>query len=194
MKVQHSRASHITYAAMFIALMAVGANLTAFITIGAVPLTFQSVVAVLAGMMLGKKLGALAMIGYILLGFTGAPVFAGFSNGFTAIASPTFGFIISFVFIAYVSGFILENSAQGNKAKYFLAGFAGLLTNYVIGIPYVYFYTTMILGVSEASFIAITSAMSAFFIKDSILVFFTAALAAKLHRRKVVPASFQKAG
>lgn len=190
---QHSQASKITYAAMFIALMAVGANLTSFITVGGVPLTFQTVVAVLAGIMLGKKLGTLSILGYILLGFTGAPVFAGFSNGFAAIASPTFGFIISFLFIAFVSGWVIETRSSSTKAAYLIAGLAGLLVNYGIGVPYVYLYTSFILGITEAGFLAIAAGMSPFFLKDSILVFFTASLAAQLHSRKILRPMYQKA-
>ncbi|SDO42992.1 biotin transporter BioY [Alkalicoccus daliensis] len=185
--------SELTYAAMFIALMAVGANMAAIVTIGSVPLTFQTVVAVLAGVTLGKKVGTFSMLGYILLGFTGAPVFAGFSNGFAAIASPTFGFIISFLFIAFFSGLILEKTNNKTKSAFFAAGFVGLLFNYGIGVPYVYFYTFFILGVTDASITAISLGMVPFFIKDTILVFLAASLAAQLHARRIIRPSLQKA-
>lgn len=104
------RINDLTKGAMFIALMAIGANLTAFITIGSVPLTFQSVIAILAGILLGKRLGAFSLIGYIMVGLIGAPVFAGFTGGFQVFASPTFGFLLSFVAIAYVAGSVVEKS------------------------------------------------------------------------------------
>ncbi|TVP87072.1 MAG: biotin transporter BioY [Alkalicoccus sp.] len=186
-------ALHITYAAMFIALMAVGANLTAFVTLGGVPLTFQSAVAVLAGIILGRKLGALSIIGYALLGLAGAPIFAGFSGGTSVLASPTFGFIVSFIFIAYAAGFVSERMREKTKRGFFLAGTAGLILNYGIGVPYLYFYTVYVLGAADASFIVIAAGMSAFFIKDMILIFFTATLAYQLYSRKAVQPVWQKA-
>ncbi|NJP38261.1 biotin transporter BioY [Alkalicoccus luteus] len=176
----YSKARAITFAAMFIALMAIGANMAAIVTIGAVPLTFQTVVAVLAGLILGRKLGTFAIIGYILLGAAGAPVFAGFSSGMAALASPTFGFILSFPVIAFVTGLISDRSASSTKAVYFTAGLAGLAANYGIGVPYVYLHSTFILGVPDLAFWAVAAGMIPFFIKDFILVFFTAALAVKL--------------
>ncbi|WP_246125649.1 biotin transporter BioY [Alkalicoccus halolimnae] len=184
---------HITYAAMFIALMAIGANLTAFITLGGVPLTFQTVVAVLAGIILGKKLGTLAIAGYILLGLTGVPIFAGFSGGVSVLASPTFGFLVSFLFIAFSSGFVMELMKTKTKSGFFIAGLTGLLFNYGIGVPYLYFYTVTILGVTDTSFLLIAGGMSAFFIKDLILVFFTAALAAQLYSRRAIRPVWQQA-
>src|SRR5690554_7034323 len=71
----------LTKAAMFTALMAIGANLTAFITIGSVPLTFQTAIAILCGIILGKRDGFLSMVGYVFVGLAGIPVFAGFQGG-----------------------------------------------------------------------------------------------------------------
>ncbi|WP_181186183.1 biotin transporter BioY [Alkalicoccus urumqiensis] len=181
-------------AALFIALMAIGANAAAVITIGTVPLTFQTVVAVLAGMLLGWKTGAASMIGYILLGFTGAPVFSQFHNGFSALASPTFGFILSFVGIALVSGLLVEYLPQ-KKIRFYLAGAAGLIVNYTIGIVYLYYYNAAVLSFDVAVFYGIAASMSAFFIKDAVLVFFAASMAAYLIQSKAVTPVYQnKAG
>ena len=60
------RTTEITLAGMFVALMAIGANITSivpFMVIGGVPITLQTFFAILAGVVLGSRLGAISMIG-----------------------------------------------------------------------------------------------------------------------------------
>lgn len=94
----------ITLAGMFAALMAIGANITSFIVIGGVPITLTTFFCIMAGLLLGSRLGAISMIIYALVGLAGAPVFAKFSGGLAVIISPTFGFILSYIIVAFVVG------------------------------------------------------------------------------------------
>ena len=74
----------LVYSGMFAALMMIGANITAFapfLTVGGVPITLQTFFAILAGLILGSRLGAISMTVYMFLGLTGAPVFAKFGGG-----------------------------------------------------------------------------------------------------------------
>ncbi|UJW58896.1 biotin transporter BioY [Bacillus sp. A116_S68] len=187
------RISDLTKGAMFIALMAIGANLTAFITIGTVPLTFQSVIAILAGILLGKKLGAFSIIGYIMVGLIGVPVFAGFSGGFQVLASPTLGFLLSFVAIAYVSGRLVEGKTEPTSTTYFKASLIGLLVNYFIGVPYLYFHSSVILQLENIQFTTIAISMGPFFAKDFILALFTASIAPKLKKAQTFSSSMKEA-
>jgi biotin transport system substrate-specific component len=187
------RISDLTKGAMFIALMAIGANLTAFITIGTVPLTFQSVIAILAGILLGKNLGAFSIIGYIMVGLIGVPVFAGFSGGFQVLASPTLGFLLSFVAIAYVSGKLVEGKTEPTSTTYFKASLIGLLVNYFIGVPYLYFHSSVILQLENIQFTTIAISMGPFFAKDFILALFTASVAPKLKKAQTFSSSLKEA-
>src|SRR5699024_4416059 len=102
---------NLTLGSLFVALTAIGANITRIIpglSVGGVPITFQTSFAVLAGLVLGSKLGAFSMFVYMMLGLVGAPVFAQFKGGPMTIVSPTFGFILSFILIAYIAGKIIE--------------------------------------------------------------------------------------
>lgn len=173
-------AHDLTKGAIFIALMGIGANLAAIITIGTVPLTFQTVVAILAGILLGKKLAAFAMTGYLMIGLLGVPIFAGFMGGFHIISSPTFGFLLSFIALAYIVGLIIEFNPQPSLFVFFIASFVGLIVNYVIGVPYLYLHTHYILGLTDVQFLPIALGMAPFFIKDFVLVGFAAILAPKL--------------
>ncbi|UCZ52525.1 biotin transporter BioY [Bacillus shivajii] len=170
----------LTKAAMFIALMAIGANLTAFITVGAVPLTFQTIIAILAGVLLGKKVGTFAMIGYAIVGLIGVPVFAGFQGGLHIVGQATFGFILSFIVLAYVVGFIIEKFNKPSLPVYITACFIGLLINYGIGVPYLYLYTVNVLGVNDVTLLATSIGMGPFFIKDAVLTAFAAILSPQL--------------
>lgn len=59
--------------------------------------------------MLGSRLGAISIAVYAFIGLAGAPVFARFTGGFSQLLSPTFGFIIAFIFTAYLTGKIVES-------------------------------------------------------------------------------------
>ncbi|MCM3719233.1 biotin transporter BioY [Fictibacillus phosphorivorans] len=124
----------ITLIGMFVALMAIGANITTifpFMVVGGVPITLQTFFCILAGALLGSRLGAIAMSVYVLVGLVGAPVFAQFKGGFATLVSPTFGFLLSFILVAYVTGKIIENN--GSKASYIVAALVGTLINYIAG-------------------------------------------------------------
>ena len=130
----------LVYSGMFAALMMIGANITAFapfLTVGGVPITLQTFFAILAGLILGSRLGAISMTVYMFVGLAGAPVFAKFSGGFGTIISPTFGFIVSFIIVAYVVGKIVEKN--GHLYSYIIAALVGFVINYGFGTNWMYF-------------------------------------------------------
>ncbi|MCG3083281.1 biotin transporter BioY [Anoxybacillus sp. LAT_35] len=135
------RAKDLTFIAMFAALMAIGANITSwapFLVIGGVPITLQTFFCVLAGAILGAKRGAMAMTVYMLIGLFGAPVFARFSGGFSTVIAPTFGFILSFILAAYVTGLLIEKSTNRSIARFITATIIGMVINYVVGTNWMY--------------------------------------------------------
>lgn len=129
----------LVYCGMFASLMMIGANITAFapfLVVGSVPITLQTFFAVLSGLLLGSRLGAIAMTVYMFIGLAGAPVFAKFSGGFGSVISPTFGFIVSFIFVAYIAGKIVE---RNNKLhSYIIASLVAMVVNYVFGTNWMY--------------------------------------------------------
>lgn len=52
----------------------------------------------------------------MLIGLAGAPVFARFGGGFGQILSPTFGFILTFILVAFIAGLIIEKKALRRRA------------------------------------------------------------------------------
>lgn len=132
----HSKTLKLVHIAMFSALMAIGANLTSFLIIGGVPITLQTFFAILAGLLLGSRLGAASMVVYAFIGLAGVPVFAKFSGGMDTIISPTFGFILSFILLAYVVGAIAEKFPT--RKGFVIAALAGLVINYFVGTNWMY--------------------------------------------------------
>lgn len=134
------RTTDLTAAAMFVALMAVGANITSiapFMVVGGVPITLQTFFAILAGVVLGSRLGAIAMMVYAFVGLVGVPVFAQFGGGFGTFLKPTFGFIVSYVFTAFVTGYIIEKM-KNTVGVFVFASLAGMALNYVFGTNWMY--------------------------------------------------------
>ena len=83
-----------------IALMAVIITICSWIAIPlTVSFTLQTFAIYFALKVSGGKKGLIAIILYILLGIIGVPVFTGFKAGLSAIAGPTGGYIIGFIFI-----------------------------------------------------------------------------------------------
>ena len=77
------------------------------IEIGLIPVTMQTLVVLLSGILLGAKKGAMSQITYLLAGLTGLPWFSR-GGGIIYIMSPTFGYILGFVIAAYLIGSLFE--------------------------------------------------------------------------------------
>ncbi len=134
------RTTDLTAAAMFVALMAVGANITSiapFMVVGGVPITLQTFFAILAGVVLGSRLGAIAMMVYAFVGLVGVPVFAQFGGGIGTFLKPTFGFIVSYIFTAYITGYIIEKM-KNTVGVFAFAALVGMALNYVFGTNWMY--------------------------------------------------------
>jgi biotin transport system substrate-specific component len=139
-------AADLAECALFVALMVAGTYIS--IPFYPVPLTFQTVVCVLSGLLLGWKKGLVAMATYVALGLIGVPVFSGGSGGLASVFKPTFGYIIGFVLAALAAGLIRGNAQKVQPWRYLLAAFAAFLVNYACGIAYfipmwIYYYGGM---------------------------------------------------
>ena len=130
----------LTLASMFVALMAVGANITSiipFMVVGGVPITLQTFFGILAGLILGSRLGTITTTVYAFVGLVGVPVFAQFSGGVGTLIKPTFGFILAFILAAYVTGKIVEK--YKSVPAFITAALIGTAINYLVGTNWMYF-------------------------------------------------------
>jgi len=112
-----------------------------------VPFSVLPFMVMLAGVVLGPRLGACSVAVYVLIGLLGAPVFANPPyGGFAYVLQPTFGFLPGFILMAYVIGKILDKSTPGQTFKYMGAMVAGIIVMYLMGIPYLYAIIKLYLG------------------------------------------------
>jgi len=74
-----------------------------------VPITGQTFAVLLTGALLGSRLGALAIIAYLIEGASGLPFFAGGHFGLAHLVGPTGGYLISFPAAAYITGAFAEH-------------------------------------------------------------------------------------
>lgn len=129
------RALDLAEIALMTAVMVAGAFIS--IPFVPVPLTFQTVVCCLAGLLLGWKKGGIAMAVYMVMGLIGIPVFSsGARGGIMYVTMPSFGYIIGFIFAAIVGGLVRGKSVQAPFWRYVLAALAAFLTNYAVGMAY----------------------------------------------------------
>lgn len=160
---------------IFTGLTAIGAIIS--IPLGQVAITMQSLFVILSGLILGAKLGALSQLIYIILGLIGLPIFAGFTGGPQSIMKASFGFIIAFVFTAYIVGKIAHSGRNSSNKKIWIAAFVGTISLYIIGLPYMYYMLNIIMAESF-SFDAIMKVGCLIFLPGDILKFIVAPLLA----------------
>ena len=139
----------LTLTALFAALIVVGAFLKVDIPLPLYTMhfTLQWFFVLLAGFLLGRKLGTLSVVTYIVIGLAGVPVFAA-GGGIGYVLRPGFGFLLGFVFAAYLIGLVSDIIKPVALWQYIIPATIGLVTYYMVGA--VYFYLIKNLYVGEA--------------------------------------------
>ena len=128
-----------TRISIFTVLTIVGARI--MIPLPLVPFTLQTMVCMLAGLVLGAKHGAASLALYMLMGLAGVPVFTG-GGGLGAVFTPSFGYVVGFIACAALSGTIASaiRKMQGEVTVggYFAAALVGVLAAYLFGLIHLY--------------------------------------------------------
>ena len=129
-------AKDLTLVALFSALIAVGAFIK--IPFLLVPITLQTLFVVLSALVLERRLAVLSVIVYIMIGLVGFPIFAN-GGGINYIFSPTFGYLVSFIFATY---FI----ASFKEKNIYISTAIGMLIIYALGMIYFVFIQYVLNG------------------------------------------------
>lgn len=90
----------------FVLATAFGAQIAVRLPWTPVPVTFQPLFVVLAGVVLGARAGAIAMVAYVTIGALGAPVFSNGGAGFAWLVGPTGGYLLAAPAAAFAAGII----------------------------------------------------------------------------------------
>ncbi|TYZ21681.1 biotin transporter BioY [Selenomonas ruminis] len=138
--------------ALFIALITVGTFVR--IPVGTDVYTLQFLFTLLAGLMLGARLGALAVAAYIALGLIGVPVFAS-GGGPAYVLQPTFGYLLGFVLQAWFCGRFSRKVQAVSFRSLLAVNFGGMVIVYIIGISWFYLFSNYVVSAPIALWAAI---------------------------------------
>jgi len=166
--------------ALFAALTAIGAFIK--IPVPYIPFTLQNFFVLLAGAILGSRLGALSQIVYVAAGLLGAPIFTQ-GGGPSYILQPTFGYLVGFICCAYIVGKLTEGKKDKGFKTYLLAMYLGMAVVYLLGVTHLYLVTHFLVNHSFTINQALWFGLVVILPKDIILTAFIALLADKIVRR-----------
>ena len=116
----------VSLAVVFSLLTALAAQIV--IPIGPVPITAQTFAVLLTGALLGSRLGAMAMIAYLIEGTSGLPFFYGGHGGVAHLFGPTGGYLVAFPAAAFITGAFAENGWD----KRFLTAVAAMAVGSIV--------------------------------------------------------------
>ncbi len=104
-----------------------------------VPITAQSMGAMLAGSVLGAKRGGAALALFVVLVAAGMPLLAGGRGGFAVLAGPGGGFILGWILAAFAIGWLCEQIWNNLGFFQVLACniVGGILVLYPLGIAWI---------------------------------------------------------
>jgi len=139
--------------ALFTALTAAAAQVSIPLPFTPVPLTLQPMVVLLGGAVLGARLGMLTQVLYLLAGIAGLPVFAAsptLPQGGLRLIGPTGGYLMSYPFAAYVTGWLAERGLDRRYITSVIAMACGLAVIFAFGVLWLALFARPAVGLSAA--------------------------------------------
>ncbi len=112
------------------------------IPIGVIPVTFTNLAVYISIYALGKQKGTLSCLIYLLIGLVGIPVFSGFTGGPGKLFGPTGGYLIGFLFMAWIAGIFIDRF-QERMYLCFLGMVLGTAVCYLLGTSWLAFQASM---------------------------------------------------
>ncbi len=166
----------LTVVGLFTALIAVMAQVAVPLPFSPVPVTAQLIGVLLAGALLGPRGGFLAVLAYLLLGASGAPVFAFGKGGLFVLLGPTGGYLWGFLPAAYFAGRLIEGALSPGLLRTAAAVLFALGCTYLAGA----LQLSLVMGYSAGQ--AILAGVLPFIPMDLMKAVVAAALAVRVKR------------
>jgi biotin transport system substrate-specific component len=101
-----------------------------------VPVTGQTLAALLVGTALGARRGAASMALYLVAGIAGVPWFAGGGSGAAGAVLYTLGYVVGFVVAGALVGALARRGADRSPLRTAGAMVLGNLAIYAVGVPW----------------------------------------------------------
>ena len=140
------------YCSLFIALITAGTLIR--IPVGTDVYTLQFLFTLLAGTILGARLGAWTVGTYVLMGLAGIPVFAS-GGGPAYLLQPTFGYLLGFILQAWVCGHLSRSHPNPGFSSLLGVNLVGMALVYLLGISWFYTVSNYVLGTEITAWAAI---------------------------------------
>ena len=115
-------------------IVAISAQITINLPFSPVPITGQTLAVLLAGLFLGKNLGAASIAAYLAQGAAGLPFFAGGKYGLATLFGPTGGYLFGFLAAAYIVGMLSELRYQRSLFQASSTIIVGNVIIYIFGL------------------------------------------------------------
>jgi biotin transport system substrate-specific component len=131
-----TRAIRAALVASAVALTALAAQVSIPLPFTPVPFTFQPMVVLVSGVVLGARLGCLAQVSYLAAGIAGLPVFAAsplLPPGALRLIGPTGGYLLAYPLAAWVTGRLAERGLDRRYWTSIAAMAAGMAVVYAGG-------------------------------------------------------------
>jgi biotin transport system substrate-specific component len=110
-----------------------------------VPFTLQTMVVALIAAGAGWRIGVATVALYLVEGLAGIPVFAN-GGGPAYVMSPTFGFLVGYLPMAWIIGRFADRGAAGNVALLFGVMLVGDAVAFALGFAWLYIVASSIVG------------------------------------------------
>jgi biotin transport system substrate-specific component len=101
-----------------------------------VPMTLQTLAVMLIGVTFGFRMATATVALYLLEGFVGFPVFAGFFSGPAVFIGGTGGYLFGFLGAAALMGYLADRGVTRSWAGMILVLFAGQVIIFGLGVAY----------------------------------------------------------
>jgi biotin transport system substrate-specific component len=141
-----------------------------------VPLVLQDVIVLLGGAALGSRLGMAAQVIYLAAGIAGLPVFAAspvLPQGPLRLLGPTGGYLISYPFAAFLTGYLAERGFDRRYSTSVLAMIVGLAVIFAFGVTWIALFARPAAVGFDA---ALRTGFYPFVLGDVVKIFFGAAV------------------
>lgn len=123
----------LTLIGVMTAVICIMGPLSIQLPISPVPISLGTLAIYFVIYVLGMKKGTISCCIYLLIGFIGIPVFTAFTSGPAKLLGPTGGYLIGYIFMALICGFIVD------KTNNVFLCFGGML----LGTAVLYFFGTV---------------------------------------------------
>lgn len=115
-----NRTYKITKIALMAALLCIVSPFAITFPFSPVPVSLATLMLYLSAYILGRRDAVISCGIYLLIGLVGLPVFSGFTGGIGKVLGPTGGYMIGYLFLTYISGWLIEKWSQNTMQSYMM--------------------------------------------------------------------------